>query len=118
MNWYIAKIAFNIVSGSGDHTPQFDEQYRLIKAGTFEEAFQKAGQIGIGDEEILLNDKNEIVKWDFIGVSELYPIDELRDGMELFSSIHEVEDRALYIETIKMKSAYVQSKFEVVSENA
>ncbi|MFZ1808227.1 MAG: DUF4288 domain-containing protein [Cyclobacteriaceae bacterium] len=118
MNWYIAKVAFSIVSGSGDHTPQFDEQYRLIKAESMEEAFQKAEHIGLNGEEILLNEKHEIVRWDFIGVSELYPVNELRDGMELFSSVHEIDDRASYIEMIKMKSAYVQSKFEVVSENA
>jgi hypothetical protein len=113
MNWYIAKVAFNIVSGAGDHTPQFDEQYRLIKAESIEEAFQKAEHIGMDEEEILLNEKHEIVKWDFVGVSELYPINELRDGMELFSSVHEIDDRSSYIEMLKMKSAYVQSKFEV-----
>lgn len=118
MNWYIAKVAFNIVSGSGDHTPQFDEQYRLVKAESMEVAYHKAEQIGLGEEEIMLNQKHEVVKWDFVGVSELYPINELRDGMELFSSIHEIDDRASYIETIKMKAAYVQSKFDAVSENA
>jgi len=118
MNWYIAKVAFNIVSGSGDHTPQFDEQYRLIKAGSLEEAFHKAEIIGINEEEVMLNAKDEIVKWDFVGISELYPVNELRDGMELFSSVHEIEDRSSYIEMLKMKSAYVQSKFEAVSENA
>ncbi|HNP07574.1 MAG TPA: DUF4288 domain-containing protein [Cyclobacteriaceae bacterium] len=117
MNWYIAKVAFNIVSGSGDHTPQFDEQYRLIKAESMEEAFQKAEYIGMNEEEVLLNEKHEIVKWDFVGISELYPVNELRDGMELFSGIHEVEDRGAYMELIKLKSAYVKSKFDTVSEN-
>ncbi|MEQ8364826.1 MAG: DUF4288 domain-containing protein [Cyclobacteriaceae bacterium] len=118
MNWYIAKVAFNIVSGSGDHTPQFDEQYRLIKAESMEEAYQKAEDIGLVEEEIMLNEKHEIVKWSFVGISELYPVNELRDGMELFSSVHEIDDRASYIELIKMKAAYVQSKFDTVSENA
>ncbi|MEP2669517.1 MAG: DUF4288 domain-containing protein [Cyclobacteriaceae bacterium] len=118
MNWYIAKVAFNIVSGSGDHTPQFDEQYRLIKGESMEEAYLKAEHIGLNEEEVMLNQKNELVKWDFVGVSELYPVNELRDGMELFSSVNEIDDRASYIEMIKMKAAYVQSKFETVSENA
>ena len=93
MNWYIAKVVFNIVSGAGDHTPQFDEQYRLVNAESMQEAFYKATKIGQGEEEILLNDKEEIVKWEFVDVAELYAIDELRDGMELFSCIQEADDR-------------------------
>jgi hypothetical protein len=116
MNWYIAKVVFNIVCGKGDHTPQFDEQYRLVRAESMEEAYHKAERIGINEEEILLNDKGEIVNWDFIGVSELYPVNQLQDGMELFSSIHEAKERKAYIETVKLKSAYVQSKFEAVRE--
>lgn len=118
MNWYIAKVVYNIVNGSGDHTPQFDEQYRLVKASSLEEAFQKAEHIGVNEEEILLSENKEIVNWNFVGISELYAINELKDGMELFSNIHEEQDRKLYIETVKMKSAYVQSKFETVGENA
>ena len=116
MNWYIAKVVFNIVSGEGNHKPQFDEQYRLIKADALEVAFQKAKSIGISEEEIILNDKGELVKWDFVGVSELYAVNELSDGMELFSSIQEKHDRDAYIETVELKSAYVQSKFESMHE--
>lgn len=116
MNWYIAKIVFNIVSGSGDHTPQFDEQYRLIKAETRQVAFEKATRIGRSEEEIMLNMDRELVRWDFINVSELYPVNELQDGMELFSSIAEEEDRKSYIETVHLKASYVQSKFEEIRE--
>ena len=112
MNWYIAKVVFNIAIGDGNHTPQFDAQYRLIKEQTMEAAFDKAERLGQGEEEIMPNDKNEVLKWEFVGVSELYPIDELSDGMELCSSIREERDRALYIETLQMKTAYVRGKLE------
>lgn len=115
MYWYIAKVVFNIVSGEGDHTPQFDEQYRLIKAASREQAFQKATSIGQNEEEMMMNVNSEIVRWDFVNVSELYPIHELQDGMELFSCIQEEENRKRYIETVHMKSAYVQSKFDNVN---
>jgi hypothetical protein len=115
MHWYIAKVVFNIVSGDGDHTPQFDEQYRLIKAESREQAFYKATSIGKNEEELMMNENNELVRWNFVNVSELYPIHELHDGMELFSSIQEEDNRKDYIETVHMKSAYVQSKFEKVS---
>ncbi len=115
MYWYIAKIVFNIVSGDGDHTPQFDEQYRLINAESREQAFKKATSIGLNEEEMMMNVNNEIVRWDFVNVSELYPIHELQDGMELFSSIQEEDNRKRYIETVHMKSAYVRSKFDSVN---
>jgi len=41
MNWYLAKMVFRIVCGDGNHTAQFDEQLRLISAGSKEEAFHK-----------------------------------------------------------------------------
>ena len=41
MNWYIAKIVFRIITGDGNHMPQFDEQLRLINANNEEEAFEK-----------------------------------------------------------------------------
>lgn len=116
MNWYIAKVVFNIISGTGDHKAQFDEQYRLIKAETLEEALYKAERVGFNEEELLVNEKQEIVRWDFVGVSELYPINELRDGMELFSAIHEEDDGESYLELVKMKEAYVKSKLELVTE--
>ena len=42
MNWYIAKIVFRIITGDGDHKPQFDEQLRLINANNEEQAFEKS----------------------------------------------------------------------------
>ena len=50
MNWYLSKIIFRIVCGEGQHTPQFDEQLRLIAASDEQEAFQKA--LAIGNRQI------------------------------------------------------------------
>lgn len=112
MNWYVAKIVFNIISGDGNHAPQFDEQYRLVRAASLEDAFYKAKQIGINEEEIMVNTDKEVVKWEFVNIAELLPVSELKDGMELFSSIHETESRESYIETVHLKAAYVRSKLE------
>ena len=49
MNWYMAKIVFRIICGEGHHTPQFDEQLRLIGATNEEEAFEKAKAIVISN---------------------------------------------------------------------
>ncbi len=46
MKWYLAKLVFRIICGEGEHTAQFDEQLRLIKANNKEEAFHKAKRVG------------------------------------------------------------------------
>lgn len=118
MNWYIAKLVFNIISGDGDHKPQFDEQYRLVMADSYDKAFEKAADIGHKEEEVMLRANNELLHWDFVNVSELYKMEDLREGMELCSSIHEADDRELYVKTVNMKAAYVKSKFDFHFEKA
>ena len=51
MKWYLAKMVFRIICGEGEHTPQFDEQLRLVAGLTKEEAFQKAREMGRKEEE-------------------------------------------------------------------
>ena len=47
MNWYLAKMVFRIVCGDGNHAAQFDEQLRLISAGSKEEAFDTAVALSV-----------------------------------------------------------------------
>jgi len=49
-NWFLAKIVYHIISGEGNHTPQFDEQLRLIQAENELQAIQKARQTGEKEE--------------------------------------------------------------------
>ena len=104
MNWYLAKIVYRIVCGDGGHTPQFDEQLRLIHAPTKEDAFYKAQQTGKKEEETFYNLKQELVQWQFINVSELYKIGEMIDGAELYSRIEEKDDGDRYTEIINKKA--------------
>lgn len=104
MNWYLAKIVFRIVCGDGDHLPQFDEQLRLIGAESKENAFRKAQLVGKNEEETFLNRKEQLVRWQFINVSELYRLSELIDGAELYSRIEERENADAYIYTVNQKA--------------
>jgi len=103
MNWYIAKIIFGI-NGEDQSKKQFDEQLRLIVAHEQEEALLKARMIGLNEEESFLNDKNKIVKWEFINVAELVPITKLEDGVEVYSRIHETDEAKSYIHYIHQKA--------------
>lgn len=103
MNWYIAKIVFGITAENKD-TKQFDEQLRLIEATTQEEAFLKSRMIGLSEEDSFVNDRNKMVKWEFINVAELIPIKKLEDGVEVYSRIHEMEEAKSYVNFIHQKA--------------
>jgi hypothetical protein len=104
MKWYLAKIVFRIICGTGEHTPQFDEQLRLIWAEDNLEAFYKARQIGECESNIDLGPQ---VQWKFIDVSELHLLSELTDGAELYSRVNEEDDPDLYIRNTKKRAAHL-----------
>ena len=108
MKWYIAKIIFNISAENTEHRPQFDEQLRLIAAESAEEAFMKARTLGLKDEDSFLNDKNNRVKWEFINVTEIVPLQTIEDGMELYSHIHEAEEAKSYINSAHQKAIFLR----------
>jgi hypothetical protein len=104
MNWYLAKLVFRIICGDGGHTPQFDEQLRLISAESKEEAFRKAQRTGKNEEEVFYNRKQQLVQWQFINVSEIYKVSQLIDGAELYSRIEERDNAEAYIHVVNQKA--------------
>jgi len=108
MNWYIAKIVFKISNGGVQHKSQFDEHLRLIQATSFEEAILKARILGIREEDYFLNDQQQPVKWEFVNVSELFPLNEIKDGLEVYSQIREIEEAKLYIHSVHQRAASLQ----------
>src|SRR5205085_8798471 len=107
MNWYIAKIVFRIISGDGDHMPQFDEQLRLINALDEIEAFEKAQQLGLDEEDSFMNHKNELVKWTFINIPELNKLPSLSDGAEIYSKVNEYDNAIRFIDTVNKKAGKI-----------
>lgn len=110
MNWYLAKIVYRIICGDGDHTPQFDEQLRLIAASDEAEAFTKAIDIGEREQDAFYNRKEQLVQWKFVQVPELYPLSQLVDGAEIYSRINEVDNAAAYINFVHRRAAAITEK--------
>ena len=98
-------MVFRIVCGQGDHTPQFDEQLRLVAGISKEDAFKRALEMGNKEQETFYNLKEQLVQWQFINVSELYQLNELIDGVELYSRIEEKENADAYIYTVNQKAS-------------
>lgn len=104
MNWYMVKLIYQFICGNGAHTPQFNEQLRLIVAEDALHAFYKARLIG--ERETLQIIKGEMpIQWKFIDVTEILPVNKLSDGAELWSFMNEDTDAELYIRNTRHKAA-------------
>ncbi|WP_276363195.1 DUF4288 domain-containing protein [Daejeonella sp. H1SJ63] len=108
MNWYVAKLIFRITCGNGNHLPQFDEQLRLISAKNEQEALAKARKMISEEQSILENRDDKAFRWNFINMTELYQLDELKDGSEIYCNILEVNDADQYIEMSHQKALLIE----------
>ena len=113
MKWYLAKIIYRIVCGTGHHKPQFDEQLRLVCATGNFEAFEKATLVGRSGAETFYNENRQLVQWQFINIAELHLLDELTDGAEIYSSIQEVENADGFISFVHHKAMQVAGREDV-----
>ena len=111
MNRYLAKLIFNINIDNGKNSSQFDEQTRVIEAQSLEDAFFKARLKGKKEETHFLNKNNKQVNWEFIDVTELYPIDNVNDGEQIHSNTYEREDASSFIDSTRQKSMIIQTFF-------
>lgn len=108
MNWYIAMLVYEIVCGKGGHTPQFDEQVRLVLADDNQDAYTKAAAIGRQEAFHFENAAEQLVYWKFLAVAELLPLNRLTDGAEVFSRTLELEQAEGYRRKIMDRSASLQ----------
>jgi hypothetical protein len=110
MKYFLAKIVHQIVNGSDANT-QFDEQLRLVCASDAVNAIEKAKRLGMAEEEIFFNEDRKPVQWKFIGVSELYEVNEENEGTEVWSRITEQDHAEAFIETIRRKSEALRLRY-------
>lgn len=111
MKWYLAKLVYRILCGDGTHTPQFDEQLRLIHAEDELHAFQKARLFGHREQDNFLNAADKPVHWKFIDVSEIHELNNLNDGVEIYSRISEEENADIHTKIILLHAAHLQENF-------
>jgi hypothetical protein len=111
MNIYLSKLVFNILIDNNKQAQQFDEQIRIIQAQDLESAFLKAKAVGKKEEETFLNEKNQLVSWKFIDVADIYPIQNYKDGEQIYSNTHEISDGDAFIKYTQEKSLLIQTNF-------
>ncbi len=104
MKWFLCKLVFRVICGTGHHTPQFDEQLRLIMAEDELHAFHKARLLGEGDCLKAVSG-SPAVQWKFIDVAELHSLHTETDGAEIFSAIKEEADASVYIRRVQKNAS-------------
>jgi hypothetical protein len=102
MNWYLVKLVYQVMRQADENQPQFDEQWRLIRADEVEWAYEKASTLGRLEESSFLNHRQEQVLWKFVAVAEIYGIGELTDGFQLFSKTEEPSDTQAYLHQVNV----------------
>lgn len=102
--WFLARIVYRILCGEGCHTAQFDEQLRLIEAPNQREALEKALKMGKMEEDCFPNADEQLVRWKFINVTDLYKLGPQIDGAEVYSRIEEREPAEAYIQMLNQKA--------------
>lgn len=111
MNWYLAKIVYQIICGEGKHTAQFDEQLRVLAAVDDNAAFNKAQQIGIQEQTCFYNAQQKLAQWNFINITELYCLNEHVDGAEVYSKIWNMQNADSYIYQVHEKAKQINESF-------
>src|SRR5688572_23233100 len=104
MKRYLVKLMFNINIDNGSNASQFDEQIRIVESYTLEDAFHKARAIGKKEEETFVNSENKMVCWQFIDVVDVYELEAIKDGEQVYSNTHENTDRGSFINYIRQKA--------------
>jgi hypothetical protein len=104
MHWYLAKMVFRITCGHGRHKAQFDEQVRLIQASHSSEALEKARRFAAEESRPAAAMPVESARWSLVDIPELYRLQGMVDGAELFSRITEEEDGILFEELVRRRA--------------
>lgn len=103
-DWYLVRIVYRIICGTGQHTAQFDEQLRLIHAPNRQKALEKAENLGRSEENTFYNHQQQLVRWEFINVTDLFRVSPQIDGAEVYSRIEEREPAEHYIQILQGKA--------------
>jgi hypothetical protein len=107
MKKYITKLVFRVVSASGD-LEELDVQFRLVEAPDDLAAFYKARSLGLQEEDS--SGSSEKFSWKFIDVADLYDLDRMRDGDQIFSETRKEEDVTSFVTYVKNKALTLQEQ--------
>ncbi len=99
---YLVKLHFQLFSDQSDKT-EFEQQLRYVEALNEQEAIQKGIRLGKEEEE-LISLKHTQVEWKFIGITDVFRIDDLRSGQMIYAGSEVQESAEIYLYTISERN--------------
>lgn len=109
MNWYLVKLIFQIIRGNGNHTPQFDEQLRLVRADEAAWAIEKAHVLGWLEQSDFESTEGEKIIWKFIEVADIQKLTNLEDGAHMQSTTVEPLCSKEYLHQVSLQATKAQA---------
>ncbi|HSC52303.1 MAG TPA: DUF4288 domain-containing protein [Phnomibacter sp.] len=83
--WYLVKMNFDVLVGQPATPIQQHTQWRLLLAPDVHTAMARAEEIGRIEGQIAMPPLQGLIQWQYHGASEIFPLDQLLDGAEIFS---------------------------------
>lgn len=109
MKKYIAQTIFE-VQREDTLLCEFDIQYRLVSANDAAGALLKAVSSARQQEGPITPLEGPEMYWKFVGITDLYPIDEVEEGGEVFTQSHVTPEPKEYRQFVKQRTLAVQAK--------
>jgi len=103
MKWFAVNFIYRVTCGEGIHSPQFNEQIRLITAETIIAAINKARVLALSYNSSFKNCMGEKVIYDFIDVAGISEIEFPTDGVEVSSKVLEPESVEAYLKKLRYR---------------
>ena len=100
MKWFAVTYIYKIICGEGSHSPQFNEQTRLLSALNLKSALKKANLNAQKFNVPFTNCEGKLVKWKFIAVASIYEIEAPEDGVEVNAKIVEPQSVDSYLKKL------------------
>jgi hypothetical protein len=111
---FLVKLSFRVLPDLNG-SAEFDEQWRLVKAGSIYEAISRAFERGIDECGTGQDAGTTPVSWEFIGITEVIDLDQCADGQLLYSDTKH-EDAHSYINYIRTKALTFVTQQEAVTQ--
>lgn len=81
MKWFAVNCIYQVICGEGKHTPQVNEQTRLIRVEDIKQALSKANLNAVHFNSSFNNCQGDKVIWKFLGVGGVSEVAKLTDGV-------------------------------------
>jgi hypothetical protein len=89
MRSFTAQIVYRIEC-DGQHTDQYEEQWRLVFGENEEQALVQAREAGLGEETTFIDRHGRTIYSRMLAVKDLQPVELINGGL-LFSMVREVQ---------------------------